>query len=105
MSKTSANPEPSQSPRSLNVGRELADTTWRIAVPVVVFAGLGLLADRSISSAPWFTLVGMAVGFVFASLLVKRQLDRWPAPLPKPGSYERNRKPGDEEDNKDYYND
>jgi F0F1-type ATP synthase assembly protein I len=91
-------------PQKLRVGRELADTTWRMAVPVVLFAGLGIVADRSLGSKPWLTLLGVIVGFACAGLLVKRQLDRWPASLPKPGSYERNRKPGDDED-KDYYND
>lgn len=91
--------------KDLNVGRELADTTWRITVPVLVFALPGLLADRSFGSAPWATLAGMLIGLVFAALLVKRQIDRWQAPLPRPGSYERNRKPGDPSEDKDYYND
>ena len=50
------------------------------------------------------TLLGMVAGFAIASYLIKKQLERWPATPVKPGSYERNRKPGDDED-KDYYND
>lgn len=103
MTKSPANPNAPKSVQDLNVGRELADTTWRIAVPVVLFAGLGIALDRTLGSKPWFTLAGTVVGFICAGILVKYQIDRIPAPLPKPGSYERNRRPGDDE-NKDYYN-
>ena len=88
----------------LRIGRELADTTWRIAVPVILFAGAGIYIDRTWGTKPWLTLAGTVVGFIIAGLLVKRQLARWPDTPVKPGSYERNRKPGDEED-KDYYTD
>lgn len=93
-----------EAPGKLNVGRELADTTWRMAVPVVLFAGLGIIADRSLATKPWLTLLGTIIGFAGASVLIRYQLRRWPAPLPKPGSYERNRKAGEKE-YKDYYND
>lgn len=93
-----------QQARELRIVRELADTTWRIAVPVLLFAGVGIFADRNWGSKPWLTLLGTAIGFVCAALLVKRQLERWPDMPVRPGSYERNRRPGDDED-KDYYND
>jgi hypothetical protein len=51
------------------------DTTWRIAVPVVMFAALGIWADRSFGSKPWLTLLAVVIGFVLAGLLLKRQLD------------------------------
>jgi F0F1-type ATP synthase assembly protein I len=95
---------PENHQRQLRIGMELADTTWRIAVPVLLFAGIGIVADRVLGSKPWLTLLGMAIGFVCAGLLVRRQLKRWPDMPVKPGSYERNKKPGDEED-KDYYSD
>lgn len=103
-----AKPASAKPDNQLRVGRELLDTTWRIAVPVVLLAGIGIVADRTWHTKPWLSLAGMALGFVCAAYLVKQQLDRWPAPLPKPGSYERNRRPGDprdEDDEKDYYND
>jgi|GEM_PF-2483432 len=90
--------------QQLRIGAELADTTWRITVPVVLFAGLGIVIDRTTGSRPWMTLLGMAVGFFVAAYLIKKQLQRWPDMPVKPGSYERNRKPGDSE-NKDYYSD
>jgi F0F1-type ATP synthase assembly protein I len=33
------------------------------------------LADRQFGTKPWFTLCGVVIGFVFATMLVKRQLD------------------------------
>lgn len=54
------------------------DVTWRMAVPVVIFAGLGLLADKTWGSKPWMTLLGTLVGFLFAGLLVKRQIGTLP---------------------------
>lgn len=53
---------------------DLLDTAWRIAVPVVLMAMLGLMADKSFGSAPWLTLLGMVIGFIIAGLLLKRQL-------------------------------
>lgn len=50
------------------------DTTWRIATPVLLFTIPGLIADRKLGTKPWLTLLGVVVGFVFAVLLVKRQL-------------------------------
>lgn len=101
---TVAVPADASSPRQLRVGQELADTTWRIAVPVLLFAGVGIVADRTWGSKPWVTLLGTAIGFVAAALLVKRQLARWPDMPVKPGSYERNRRPNDKED-QTYYDD
>ena len=63
----------------------------------------------------WLGAMARLEGLVFSSIDVRvfptKERDKafaWaseaPAPLPKPGSYERNRRPGDDED-KDYYND
>lgn len=70
-------------PDSLNVALELADTTWRMTVPVVLLAGLGLVADKKLGSLPWLTLLGMAAGFYVAARLVKQQLKRGARPEPK----------------------
>lgn len=90
--------------RQLRIGVELADTAWRITIPVVLFACLGIVIDRTTGSRPWMTLLGMVIGFFAAAYLIKQQLQRWPDVPVKPGSYERNRKPGDD-DKKDYYSD
>lgn len=53
---------------------DLLDTTWRIAVPVVFFAAIGLFIDNALTSGPWCTLLGTVAGFIVAGLLLKRQL-------------------------------
>jgi F0F1-type ATP synthase assembly protein I len=65
-------------PAQLRVGRELLETTWRIVVPVLLFAGIGILLDRNLGSKPWMTLLGTAIGFVFAGLLVKKLITDGP---------------------------
>lgn len=52
----------------------LADTTWRVAVPTVLFAGIGIIADKKMETMPLFTLVGLVVGLVSAGALVWSQL-------------------------------
>ena len=52
----------------------LADTTWRLIVPTLAFALIGLKLDLSVHTAPWLTLGGTALGFVLAGLLIRNQL-------------------------------
>lgn len=56
------------------LGLDFLDTTWRIAVPVLLFAIIGIFADKKLETAPWLTLLGVVIGFVGAGLLVKKQL-------------------------------
>jgi F0F1-type ATP synthase assembly protein I len=56
------------------IGTDLLDTAWRVALPTVVFAVLGILFDRHFNTAPWVTLAATVLGLVVAGLLVKRQL-------------------------------
>lgn len=80
MKKAAAHPT-TKSPRDDNpfaigvVIGDLLDTTWRIAVPVVLFAVLGIALDKRLGSKPWLTLGLTVVGFVLAALLIKRQLN------------------------------
>jgi F0F1-type ATP synthase assembly protein I len=53
---------------------DFLDTTWRIAVPVVLFAGLGIFGDTTLHTKPWLTLLGTLLGFGFAGLLLRKQL-------------------------------
>ncbi len=58
------------------IGLTFLDTTWRIVTPVLFFTILGIIADRSLGTKPWLTIiVAVPLGFVFAALLVKRQLE------------------------------
>jgi F0F1-type ATP synthase assembly protein I len=53
---------------------DLLDTTWRITIPVLLFAGAGIFIDTKTGSAPWATLAGTVIGFLAATALLKRQL-------------------------------
>jgi len=58
------------------IGLTFLDTTWRIVTPVLLFAVLGILADRALGTGPWLTIaVGVPIGFVFAALLIKKQIE------------------------------
>ena len=66
---------PKQEPFLLGtIAADFLDTAWQMTVPVVIFAVGGILLDKNIGSAPWFTLLGVVIGFVFAALLIKKQL-------------------------------
>lgn len=52
----------------------LADTTWRMVVPTLALAVLGLWLDFKWHTGPWLTLLGTAVGLAIAGLLVQRQI-------------------------------
>jgi len=56
------------------IALDFLDTTWRIAAPVVLFAGIGIFVDIKAHTKPWLTLLGLVIGFVFAGLLLKKQL-------------------------------
>jgi F0F1-type ATP synthase assembly protein I len=56
------------------IGKDLIDTAWRIAVPVILFAVIGIILDKNLHTAPWLTLTLTVAGFVFAGVLVKKQL-------------------------------
>ena len=58
------------------IGLTFLDTTWRIVTPVLLFTVLGIIADRTLGTKPWLTIiVAVPLGFVFAALLIKRQLE------------------------------
>lgn len=74
-STTKSPREPNNTMFAGTIAADMLDTAWRIAVPVILFAVGGLLLDKKIGSAPWLTMLGVVIGFVFAGLLVKKQID------------------------------
>lgn len=54
----------------------LADTTWRLFVPTVLGCILGVWADNSIDSKPWFSIIGTMAGILLSVLLVRAQIKR-----------------------------
>lgn len=57
------------------IGLTLLDTAWRIAIPVILFAGAGIFADRSLGTKPWLTMLATVLGFAIAGVLLKKQLE------------------------------
>lgn len=60
--------------RQLRLGQALFETTWRIAVPVIIFSGFGIFADLHLGTKPWLTLLGAGIGFAVAGFLIARLL-------------------------------
>ena len=54
----------------------MADTTWRIFVPVVGLTLFGVWLDRQWHTKPWLMFAGVIVGALCAVVLVKRQIER-----------------------------
>lgn len=52
----------------------MADTTWRMFVPTVGLLLLGVWADGQFATKPWLMFIGLALGVIFAVILVKRQI-------------------------------
>lgn len=52
----------------------MADTTWRVFVPTILFTGLGIWGDLSVGSKPWLTFTGLIIGLIIAGLLVQKQI-------------------------------
>jgi len=55
---------------------DIADTTWRMFVPVVGLLLVGRHFDNQTGFNPWLMLAGAALGSVIAGLLIKNQLSR-----------------------------
>ena len=53
----------------------IADTTWRMFVPSIGMTLLGVWLDTVFTTKPWLMIIGIIVGFAFAILLVKKQMD------------------------------
>lgn len=54
----------------------IADTTWRMFVPIISFTLLGVFGDNTYHTKPWLTASGIIIGIALASLLVIRQLKK-----------------------------
>ncbi len=69
-------PNPPEDSTGILLLKDIGDTTWRMLIPSVGMTLLGVWLDATFSTKPWLMLVGAVVGFSFAILLVKRQLER-----------------------------
>lgn len=48
------------------------DTTWRMFVPILIFALLGYVLDMSLSTLPIATIAGLCIGSLASLVLVRR---------------------------------
>lgn len=71
MSKHSDVPSP-----LVRITIDIADTAWRMFLPIVGATIAGLLLDKQLHTTPWVMIVLMIGGVVLAGLLVRRQLQR-----------------------------
>ena len=51
----------------------MLDTTWRMFVPVLGLAALGLWADTKWQTGPLWSLIGVTIGIAIAALLIRKQ--------------------------------
>lgn len=58
----------------LTVGLQFADTTWRVAIPILGLCFIGIKLDKHYHSAPLFVLIGLFISIILATVLVYKQL-------------------------------
>lgn len=54
----------------------LANTTWRLFVPTIGGTILGVWADNSWDTKPWFTIIGVSLGTIGSFMLIYAQLSQ-----------------------------
>ena len=69
-------PKPPEKSTVILLISDIGDVTWRMFVPTVGLALVGMYADRQYETGPWIMLVGASIGAVIAGFLIKKQLQR-----------------------------
>lgn len=54
----------------------IADTTWRMFVPIVGLMFAGLWLDQQVATKPWLMILGIIAGTTIAIVLVRLQIKR-----------------------------
>lgn len=61
--------------KSLLLAIQLAShLAYMILIPLFVFGGTGLLADRYFTTTPRYLFIGLAIGFVVTTYWINKQL-------------------------------
>ena len=68
-------PAPPEQSTVILMLKDTGDTTWRMFVPSIGMTLLGVWLDTVFTTKPWLIIIGIIVGFAFAILLVKKQMD------------------------------
>ena len=66
---------PEKSPVILLLG-DVADTTWRLFLPVTLAAIIGIVADKKLETTPWVMFMSIIIGTTIAIWLLILQLKR-----------------------------
>lgn len=67
-------PAPASTKTVLFLIATMADTAWRMFVPIIGLTIAGVALDVHWQTKPWLTIAGIVLGVAIAALLVARQL-------------------------------
>ena len=56
------------------IALQLADTTARVAIPIVIFTLGGIWLDKQSGSKPLYTLIGLFGSLILSTILVYKQI-------------------------------
>ena len=57
-----------------SIALQLLDTTWRVAVPILLLTFLGHKLDLGLGTNPLFIIIGLFLSLTIAILLIYRQI-------------------------------
>lgn len=72
--KTTSTKESKNDIDGLTIGLQFADTSWRVAVPIVALTFIGIKLDQHYGTRPWLSISGLFISIAVATLLVYKQL-------------------------------
>lgn len=69
--KSDDSPTPPESSAVILLLKDIGDVTWRMFVPLLAGAGIGLMIDANASSSPWGVIGGVVLGLAVTVLLMR----------------------------------
>lgn len=75
-SQDSTTERPTKQNTLLMLFGDIADTTWRMFVPIVGLAAIGLYVDMKFATAPLVTILSALAGTAIAIILVRNQIKK-----------------------------
>jgi F0F1-type ATP synthase assembly protein I len=77
--KTTTEEKKTDSPKTspldgMTIAVQMADTAWRVAVPIIVLTLIGARLDKHYNSKPAFTIAGLLLSLVISTILVYKQI-------------------------------
>ena len=62
------------SPSGKMIDLQLLDTSWRVALPIMVLSYVGIRIDRQNDTTPLYSLIGFFLSLIMATVLVYQQI-------------------------------